>query len=392
MSTRFQPQLDLEYAPRWVSDDVALFQRSVRRFVEEELLPHEEAWSQAGLTDRRVWQRAGELGILCASIPEAYGGGGGTPAHDAVVALELARAAVTSLGNNVHSGILAHYILAYGTEQQKQQWLPKMVTGELVGAIAMSEPSAGTDLKGIRTRADKTANGYVVNGSKIFITNGYHANLICLVVRTDVSAGSKGVSLLMIETDKVEGFRRGNPLAKIGMKTSDTAELFFDDMVVPAANLLGGEEGKGFTQLMQQLPVERMLIAVGAVACMNRAIEHTVNYTRERKLFGGSLADLQNTRFKLAQCKAEAITTSLFVDDCMERLLKGELDPATAAMAKWWASEVNGRIVDECLQLHGGYGYILDYPIARMFANARAMRIFGGTNEIMKELVARAMF
>ncbi|GAB7542039.1 acyl-CoA dehydrogenase family protein [Cupriavidus ulmosensis] len=379
----------------WMSEDLVMFQDTVRRFVERELVPNEARWAERGYIDREVWNRAGEVGLLCASIPEAYGGGGGNFAHEAVICNEMARAIATSLGNGVHSGIVAHYLLNYGTEAQKRKWLPQMASGAMVAAIAMSEPGAGSDLKSVRTRAvrEKNQNGdiYRINGAKTFITNGYHADLVCVVAKTDPDAGTKGVSLIMVETRDQPGFRRGRILEKIGQKGQDTAELFFDDVCVPVENLLGDEEGKGFYQLMQQLPQERMIIALGAVASMQRAIELTTDYVRERQVFGKPLIDMQNTRFKLAECKTEATIAATFVDDCMVRLLAGELDAPTAAMAKWWCSQKNCEIIDECLQLHGGYGYMLEYPIARMYANARVSKIYGGSNEIMKELVARTL-
>ncbi|UDM53770.1 acyl-CoA dehydrogenase family protein [Cupriavidus sp. MP-37] len=379
----------------WMNEELEMFQDTVRRFVERELAPNEARWAEQGYIDRDMWRRAGQIGLLCASIPEEYGGGGGTFAHEAIITQEMSRAVCTSLGNNVHSGIVAHYLLRYGTEAQKQKWLPQMASGELVAAIAMSEPGAGSDLKAIRTRAlrEQTADGdcYRINGAKTFITNGYHADLICVVAKTDPEAGSRGVSLVMVETRDLPGFRRGRILEKIGQKGQDTAELFFDDVLVPCDNLLGTQEGQGFYQLMQQLPQERMIIALGAVATMQRAIELTTEYVRQRKVFGQPLGDLQNTRFKLAECKTVATIAATFVDDCMQRLMDGQLDAATAAMAKWWCTQQNCQVIDECLQLHGGYGYMLEYPIARMYANARVSKIFGGSNEIMKELVARTL-
>jgi acyl-CoA dehydrogenase len=324
-------------------------------------------------------------------MPEAYGGGGGSFAHEAVVAAEQARAMVYGFSNNVHSAILAHYILNYGTEAQKRRWLPKMATGELVGAIAMSEPGAGSDLKSVRTTAVWQGGEYVVDGSKTFITNGLHADLICVVAKTDAQAGAKGVSLIMVETRGLPGFRRGRLLEKLGQKSLDTAELFFDGVRVPEDNLLGGAEGRGFSQLMQQLPRERLLIAVGAVASMRRAIDETVAYVRTRQVFGQALIDMQNTRFKLAECETVATIAARFVDDCIARQLDGTLDLSTAAMAKWWATQMNCQVIDECLQLHGGYGYMLEYPIARMYADARVGRIYGGSNEIMKEIIARGL-
>jgi acyl-CoA dehydrogenase len=375
----------------WITDDLVIFQDSIRRFIANELTPHEERWAKQQHVDRETWLKAGEFGMLLPSIPEEYGGGGGTFAHDAIVTLEQSRAISTSLGTNVHSGIVAHYLLRYASEEQKLNWLPKMARGEMVAAIAMSEPGAGSDLKSIKCRAVRDGDSYVINGSKTFITNGYHADLILVVTKTDPEKGAKGVSIIVVETKDLKGFRRGRILEKIGQKGQDTTELFFDDVRVPCANLLGTEEGKGFIQLMQQLPQERMIIALGAISTMERAFEETSEYVRQRKVFGQSLLDLQNTRFKLAECKTIATVARSFVDDCMAKVLKGELDPETAAMAKWWCTQQNCNVIDECLQLHGGYGYMTEYPIARLYVNARVGKIFGGSNEIMKELVARTL-
>lgn len=379
------------YQSPWITDDLVIFQDSIRRFIAEELVPHEERWGKQHHIDREVWLKAGEFGMLLPSIPEQYGGAGGTFAHDAIITLEQARAMSTSLGTNVHSGIVAHYLLRYASEAQKLKWLPKMARGEMVAAIAMSEPGAGSDLKSIKCRAVRDGDHYVINGSKTFITNGYHADLILVVTKTDPEKGAKGVSIVVIETKGLQGFRRGRILEKIGQNGQDTTELFFDDVRVPCENLLGPEEGKGFIQLMQQLPQERMIIALGALATMERAIAETVSYTRDRKVFGQALLDLQNTRFKLAECQTVATIARSFVDDCMVKVLKGELSPETAAMAKWWCTQQNCQVIDECLQLHGGYGYMVEYPIARMYMNARVSKIFGGSNEIMKELVARTL-
>ena len=375
----------------WINEDLEMFQDAIRRFVERELAPHEERWCKQQQVDREVWLKAGAIGMLCPSIPEAYGGGGGTFGHDAIVTMEQARAGTASLGTNVHSGIVAHYLLRYASEAQKLEWLPKMASGELIGAIAMTEPGAGSDLKSVKTRAVRDGDHYILNGSKTFITNGIMAELVLVVAKTDPDKGSKGVSIIVVETEKVQGFRRGRNLEKMGLKGNDTAELFFDNVRVPCANLLGPEEGKGFIQLMQQLPQERMIIALGALASMQRAIEQTTHYVRERRVFGSSLLDLQNTRFKLAECKTNATVAQTFVDDCMARLLRGELDPETAAMAKWWCMQRSCEIIDECLQLHGGYGYMMEYPIARLYVNARVGKIYGGSNEIMKELIARTL-
>jgi acyl-CoA dehydrogenase len=330
------------------------------------------------------------MGILLCDIPEEYGGAGGTFAHEAAVYEEVQRGNITSFGKAVHS-IVAHYLLTYGTEQQKLKWLPKMATGELIAAIAMTEPGAGSDLQGVKTRAIRDGDHYVINGSKTFITNGYMADLICVVAKTDPGTGAKGVSLVMVETADLPGFRRGRILEKIGQKGQDTAELFFDDVRVPAANLLGTEEGRGFYQLMAQLPYERTLLAVSAVAAIERAVEVTTEYVKERKAFGKTLIEMQNTRFKLAECKTTAHIARVFVDDCIGKVIDGTMDATTASMAKWWTTEQQCHVIDECLQLFGGYGYMLEYPIAKMYADARVQKIYGGTNEIMKELIARSL-
>lgn len=374
----------------WMTEELELFGDSVARFFRTEFVPHQARWDKQGFIDREAWNTAGEMGILCASVPEEYGGAGGSFAHEAVLNIEMTRAMV-KFGIGVHNGIVSHYILSYGTEEQKQRWLPRMATGELVAAIAMSEPGVGSDLKSVRTKAIADGDDYVLNGAKTFITNGYHANLICVIAKTDPSLGAKGISLVMVETDGAEGFRRGRILDKIGQKSQDTAELSFDDVRVPKSNRLGPEEGKGFGQLMQQLPQERLIIALSAQASMHRAIELTRDYVQGRQVFGQALSSLQNTRFKLAECQTVATIASTFVDQCMVRLLAGELDAGTAAMAKWWTTQQNCEVVDECLQLHGGYGYTMEYPIARLYVDARVGKIYGGSNEIMKELVARTL-
>ena len=368
-----------------------LFRGGARRFIENEVVPHEARWAEQKYVDRTIWNQFGSAGLLCPAIPEVYGGGGGDFSHDAVLALEMARALAIGPGLNVHSAIIAHYILRYGSEEQKRRWLPKMATGEFVAAIAMSEPGAGSDVKSIGTQAVRNGEVWRISGSKTFITNGYLADLVCVVAKTDPAGGARGISLIMVETQGLAGYRRGKILEKIGLKGQDTCELFFDDMEVPLSNLLGPEAGRGFPQLMEQLPQERMLIALGSVATMERAVEETIAYTKQRRVFGAPLLDLQNTRFRLAECKTKATIARNFVDGCMVKILAGELDPATAAMAKWWCTQTNCEIIDECLQLHGGYGYMTDYPIARMYVNARVGKIYGGSNEIMKEIVARTM-
>jgi alkylation response protein AidB-like acyl-CoA dehydrogenase len=375
-----------------MDEELILLQDSLREFYAAEMVPHEERWQKQGHIDRAFWYKAGEFGILCASVPEEYGGMGGDFRHEAVIVTEQFRAAgYSGFGNSVHSQICAGYVLDYGTEEQKKRWLPRMATGEMVCAIAMTEPGTGSDLQNIKTTAKRDGNDYLVNGSKTFITNGQQADLIILVTKTDASAGARGISLLMIETAEAEGFSRGRNLEKIGMKSQDTSELFFDNVRVPPENLLGGVEGQGFYQLMKALPQERLVVALGGAAVIEKALEETVAYTSERKAFGKALIELQNTRFKLAEVKTIAHVARVFLDDCIQKHLRGELDAATASMAKWWVTQMQCDVVDECLQLHGGYGYMLEYPIAQMYADARVQKIYGGSNEIMKELIARTL-
>ena len=377
--------------PAWMTPDLQQLADTCTRFYERECLPNDARWRAQKHADRSIWNKAGAAGLLCASIPEEYGGGGGDFAHEVVITQTHARMMAGGFSNSVHSGIVAHYILRYGTEAQKQRWLPKMATGEMVAAIAMTEPGAGTDLQAIRTSARKDGDHYVINGAKTFITNGWHADVVCVVVRTGAEKGGKALSLVMVETANQPGFRRGKLLEKVGQHSIDTAELFFDDMRVPRDQLLGTEEGRGFAQLMDQLPRERLIIAVGGVATLERAISETLAYVKQRQVFGQPLMAMQNTRFKLAECQTQATIAKSFVDDLIGRALKNELDLATAAMAKCWVTEAVGRVVDECVQLHGGYGYMTEYPIARMYADARVGRIYGGSNEVMKELIARSM-
>jgi acyl-CoA dehydrogenase len=378
------------YTSPWRNEELDILRDAVTTMFEREFVPHDERWQKQGYIDREAWRTAGAAGMLCASIPEEYGGGGASFAHE-IVLVEAQTMTGAALGNSVHSGIAAHYIYRYGSEEQRQRWLPGMASGDLVCAIAMTEPGTGSDLQGVRTTALADGNEYLINGSKTFITNGFHADLVIVVAKTDKTEGAKGVSLVVVETKDAEGYRCGRVLEKIGLKAQDTAELFFDDVRVPAGNLLGGEEGQGFYQLMQQLPQERLLVASRAVASMERAIEVTSDYVKQRKAFGKTLLEFQNTRFKLAECKTKAHVARVFFDDLLMRHLTGNLDVATAAMAKWWTTETQCEIIDECLQLHGGYGYMLEYPIARMYADARVQKIYGGSNEIMKELVARAI-
>jgi len=378
------------YRSPWIDAELEMFRASVRRFVETELAPHEPRWAKQQHVDRDAWLKAGELGILLADIPEEYGGAGASFAHECVVFEELAHANAISLGKHVHS-IVAHYVLTYGTEEQKQAWLPKMARGEWIGAIAMSEPDAGSDLQGVRTRAVRDGDSYVLNGAKTFISNGHLADLICLVTKTDPAAGSRGISLVMVETADLAGFRRGRILDKLGQKGQDTSELFFDDARVPVSALLGGVEGRGFMQLMEQLPWERTVIAVSAVAAIELAVELTTAYVKERRAFGKSLIEMQNLRFRLAECATTAHVARVFLDSCIVRMMDGTLDTVTASMAKAWCTDMQCRVIDECLQMHGGNGYMTEYPIARMYADARVQRIYGGTNEIMNEVIARSL-
>jgi acyl-CoA dehydrogenase len=375
----------------WMTEDLMVFDTEARKFLERECLPHSDKWIKQQHVDRNIWLKAGEAGLLCASTPEQYGGAGGTFAHEAVIIDHLGRMGIDGWGITLHNAIVAPYIFHCGTEEQKKRWLPRMASGELVSAIAMTEPGTGSDLQSVRTTAKRDGNEYVINGSKIFITNGGTANFIIVVAKTDPTQGSKGISLIVVETDEVKGFRRGRVLDKIGQKANDTAELFFDDVRVPASNLIGEGEGRGFVQLMQQLPQERQIIALQAMAVIERALEVTIAYVKERKAFGKQLIDFQNTQFKLAECKTEATVAKVFCNHATGLLLEGKLDPFMASMAKLWMTEVQCRVVDECLQLHGGYGYMNEYPIARMYADSRVQKIYGGTNEIMKLLISRSL-
>ena len=383
--------LEKELSP-WMDEELSIMRDAVRKFIEKEFSPVTKRWEEQGFVDRDAWLKAGESGLLCASIPEKWGGGGGNFKHEMVLVEELAYAHVTGFGNGVHSGIVAHYINSYGTEDQKAKWLPRMASGEIVSAIAMSEPGTGSDLQSVATTAIKNGGEYRLNGQKTFITNGMTANLICVVAKTDPSEAAKGVSLIMLETENVEeagGFKRGRNLEKLGMKAQDTAELFFDDVYVPSENLLGAGEGKGFIQLMEQLPQERLIIAAGACAVIESALQITSEYVKERKAFGKRILDFQKTQFKLAERFTEAKLARTFVDQCAMQLADGKLDGATAAMAKWWTTQKQCEIIDECLQFFGGYGYMMEYPIAKMYADSRVQKIYGGSNEIMKMLIAR---
>jgi len=378
------------YRSTWADDDVIALKEMATKFFETEALPHRERWAAQKCVDREFWYKAGELGLLCTSIPEEYGGGGGTLAHDFAVMEAQAACGESGFGNQVHSGLVAHYILTYGSEEQKKRWLPGMASGALVSAIAMTEPGGGSDLKALRTSAIRDGDHYRLNGAKTFTSNGSSADIIVLVVKTDPAAGAKGVSLLVLETADAPGFRVGRVLDKVGMKAQDTAELFFDDVLVPAENLLG-EEGAGYGYAMKQLAHERLVVAVWGAAVLESAVEETVKYTKDRHAFGTPLFDMQNTRFELAECATIARIARVFVDDCIEHHLRGELDATTASMAKAWVTDMQVAVIDRCVQLFGGYGYMLEYPIARMFVDSRAQKIYAGANEVMKELIARSL-
>ena len=372
----------------WMDEEIEAFREQAQRYIAKELVPHLDGWRRQGFIPREVWQPFGELGFLLPEMPEEYGGAGANLAYQLVVQDELARAEVPA-NSAVHT-IAAHYILDYGTEEQKQRWLPRLASGELLAGIALTEPGCGSDLKALRTKATKDGDAYVIDGAKTFITNGATANLLVVAVRTG-GPGSSGVSLVVLETENLPGFRVGRRLEKLGQHASDTAELFFDGVRLKADQLLGGQEGQGFRQLMSQLPYERLLLAVPAAAVIELAVELTVEYTKGRKAFGQSVFDFQNTRFKLAECATLAHVVRSFVNDCIQRLLDGTLDDEAAYMAKWWCTEQQGKVTDECLQLFGGYGYMAEYPIARLYADARIQRIYGGTTEIMKDLIARRL-
>jgi acyl-CoA dehydrogenase len=374
----------------WMNDELEAFREQVRRFVATEVTPHEARWAEQQHVDREVWNKAGELGMLLPDVPVEYGGSGGTFAHLAVVTEELLAAGNAAFAIPVHA-IVGHYLLNHGTDAQKRRYLPRLASGEMVGAIAMTEPGAGSDLQGIATRAKPDGDGWIIDGAKTFISNGYLADLVIVVARTSDAPGAKGISLLLVETREAKGYRVGRILEKIGQKGQDTCELFFDAVRVRGDQLLGGEPGRGFSQLMQDLPYERTIIGVTAVTSIERAVRLTVDYVRQRRIFGRPLIEMQNTRFVLAEAKTHAVVARTFVDRCIEAVIAGRMDAATASMAKYWTTDLQCKVIDDCLQLFGGYGYMLEYPIAQMYADARVQRIYGGANEVMKELIARSL-
>ncbi|MFP6583717.1 MAG: acyl-CoA dehydrogenase family protein [Candidatus Hydrogenedentota bacterium] len=376
--------------PRWMTEEHVMLRDSARKFFAAEVTPKLDDWRKQGVVDREIWPKLGAADLLGASVPESYGGSGGDHSFDAVIFLEHAATGDYALGIRVHMYVI-HYILVFGTEEQKQRWIPTLVAGEKVGAIAMTEPNAGSDLQAIQSTAVKDGDDYLLNGSKTFITNGQQADLICVVCKTDRNARARGISIIIVETDDLEGFRRGRNLDKIGMKGQDTSELFFEDVRVPQDNLLGGDEGHGFFQLMGQLPFERISISLTALAACDFALRETLAYVKQREAFGKRLMDMQNTRFKLAEVKTKTEVLRSFLNDCIGRLIDGTLDAPTASMAKWWSTQTQCEVVDECVQLHGGYGYMLEYPIAQLYADSRGQKIYGGANEVMKEVIARSL-
>ena len=380
-------------APDFMAEEeITLFSDSVGKWIDEHAGPEKMAeWIAASSVPRDLWTRAGEAGLLNLSMPEEWGGMGGDYRHEVVLMEQLGWKGADHFGISLHNAIVAPYVAHYGSDEQKGRWLPKLASGELVGAIAMTEPGAGSDLQGVKTTAIKKGDHYVLNGSKTFITNGQLANFVVVVAKTDPAEGAKGISLIVVETDGLEGFERGRNLHKIGMEANDTSELFFNDVKVPVENIIGEAEGRGFYHLMEQLPQERLNIAVQGVAAAERGLKETLAYVKERKAFGKRVIDFQNTQFKLAEVKTKLTVARVFVNYCIGLHLKGQLDAATASMAKYWVTDIQGEVIDEMLQLHGGYGYMTEYPIAQLYKDARVQRIYGGTNEIMKLLIARTL-
>jgi len=379
-----------DFSPRWMNPELEAFQTSVEKFLDQEMLPQDEAARAQGHVGHDLWRRAGELGMLCTDIPAEFGGGDGDFRHEAVIYEAMACRGLTGLNNSVHS-IVAHYLLNHGTQEQKEFYLPQLCAGQMVGAIAMTEPGGGSDLQSIKTRAIKKENSYVLNGSKTFISNGFLSELMLVVAKTDPTQRARGVSIFLVDTRELKGFSVGKLLKKVGMKAQDTAELFFDDVVLPENGLLGGAEGQGFYQLMGDLPYERLIIADNAMGAMIGAYHETVNYVQGREAFGKKVVEFQNTKFKLAEIAATIRVARAFMDRCIEDYLSGKLDTETASMAKLWMTEQQCNVIDECVQLHGGYGYMEEYLIGRMYADARVQRIYGGTNEIMKEVISRKL-
>ena len=386
------PVIDVPQPAFMEDEEIAIFADAVGKFYQQHAPQKRiEKWREDGMVEREFWREAGAAGLLGVSVPTEYGGHGGDFRHDMVVIDQQAKHGVEGFGASLHNTIILPYLVRHGTEEQKQKYLPRLVTGDLVSAIAMSEPDAGSDLQSIKTTALKDGNGYRLNGSKTWISNGQLADFIIVVAKTDPNEGAKGISLLLLETEGAEGFQRGKKLDKIGLDAQDTSELFFDNVFIPADNLLGGVEGRGFYQLMGELPQERLVIAMNAITGIEKALDVTVEYVKNRKAFGKTIWDFQNTQFTLADLKARGTAARVFVNDCIAKLLEGKLDVATASMAKYWVTELQSEVVDKCLQFHGGAGYINDYAIARMYRDTRIARIYGGSNEIMKMLIARSM-
>jgi acyl-CoA dehydrogenase len=384
--------LNVERTPSLAQEEIVIFEDSVARFFDAHAPEARTAkWREDGIVERAMWTEAAQAGLALLSTPEEYGGMGGDYRHEVVLMEQMGLKGVDGFGLSLHNSIVAPYILHYGTEAQKKRWLPGMADGTYVSAIAMTEPGAGSDLQGVKTTAKRHGDDYVINGSKTFITNGQTANLICVVAKTDPALGARGTSLIIVETDGATGFERGRNLDKLGQEAADTSELFFNDVRTPADNILGGDEGQGFFQLMGQLPQERLNIAIQGMATIERALKLTLEYVKDRKAFGKAIIDFQNTQFVLAECKTEATVARVFVNHCIEQHLQKKLDAATASMAKYWVTDLENKIVDRCLQLFGGFGYMAEYPIARMYRDSRVQKIYGGTNEVMKILIARTL-